>query len=416
MKKVSYILIISILFTYLTFDAFAAVTEVLIKDVPVIAQGKNELPNGCEPTALTMLLNYYGVDVTKFEVAQSLPQGPAPYWKNGKLYAADPQKEFVGNPALQDSYGIYYKPILKAIESYLPDRSIDLSGKNFEDLLTYIDNGQPVMVWATISDAKGVLFPVINTTIWYFEDGTKFQWKGNEHALVLVGYTSDRKTVILNDSWNGKQMRYDYETFKNRWIGMGKQAVAIEKEVIDYAFKDVNSKHWYYEPVKKCKELSLINGYSDGTFQPKKNISAAEFITLVMKTVDIPITPDGSGYWASPYINLATDLEIIHPGQFTDFDAYISRQDCFSILYRVVQNNEVLKSVDQLSAEEYADFSAQFENIDRIRNLDLALYLNKFISGYDVNGHIDFKIDQNITRSEASVLILRIIDSSFRVK
>lgn len=231
MKKICFYLAIVMMFSILPTKSFAS-SEVLIKGVPIIAQKYNELPNGCEPTALTMLLNFYGVDVNKFQVAEALPQGPAPYTKNGKLYAADPQKEFIGNPADHNSYGIYYKPILKAIESYLPGRSIDLSLGTFENLLTYIDNGQPVMVWATMSDG-GKLLPIVRTTVWNIENSTtKFQWLSPEHALVLIGYTSDKKTVILNDPLTGKQMRFDYETFKNRWIGMGKQAVAITEEVI----------------------------------------------------------------------------------------------------------------------------------------------------------------------------------------
>ncbi len=53
-----------------------------INNVPLINQFP-ELPTGCEATALTMLLRYHGVNVSKKDIADTIPREPLPYYKNG---------------------------------------------------------------------------------------------------------------------------------------------------------------------------------------------------------------------------------------------------------------------------------------------------------------------------------------------
>lgn len=72
----------------------------LIADFPVVLQ-MPELPTGCEITAMTMVLNYYGYMVSKEEMAvEYLPTVPANlyYGSDGRLYGPDLNRYFVGNP------------------------------------------------------------------------------------------------------------------------------------------------------------------------------------------------------------------------------------------------------------------------------------------------------------------------------
>lgn len=191
-----------------------------IPNVPVLAQFPT-LPTGCEATATAMLLNWAGVKVSKEEVANSLPRGPLPYAKGKRVYGGNPNKVFVGSPFSSSGYGIFHQPIAQLVNTYLPDRAVDLTGCEFEQLLETVGNGKPILVWATIN-----MMPTYVSHSWYDDKGNRVDWKINEHCLVLVGYNS--QYVILNDPYLGREKAYPIATFQKRWIEMGRQAVTVK--------------------------------------------------------------------------------------------------------------------------------------------------------------------------------------------
>lgn len=195
--------------------------ERIVDKVPIISQFP-ELPTGCEATSIAMLLRWYGLNVSKEEVARALPKGCIPKLKDAKLYGGNPNLEFVGDPFSKAGYGIYHGPVAGTINKYLPDKAEDITGISFEELLRVIEGGRPVIVWATIKMA-----PVRISKVWYDSSGNKVVWRVPEHTVVIVGYTDTH--VIVNDPWSGKRQHYPISTFKDRWQRMGKQAVTIRK-------------------------------------------------------------------------------------------------------------------------------------------------------------------------------------------
>ena len=77
--------------------------EAVLLDVPVVYQWP-EMPNGCEATALTMLLQYYGFAADKLSVAYDyIPRSDFTYtWFS--TYGPDPASAYAGDPAL---FGFY---------------------------------------------------------------------------------------------------------------------------------------------------------------------------------------------------------------------------------------------------------------------------------------------------------------------
>ena len=66
-----------------------------------------ELPTGCEITALTMVLNYYGMEADKVEMATKyLPTQELNlyYGSDGRLYGNDLNQYFIGNPTTENGY------------------------------------------------------------------------------------------------------------------------------------------------------------------------------------------------------------------------------------------------------------------------------------------------------------------------
>lgn len=218
MKKRLFLFLILILL--LTKTIFATEHSSFIEGVPIISQFP-ELPTGCEATALTMLLNFYGLDIDKTEVAHDMPKGELPYWHKGALYGNDPHEIFIGSPFDPHSYGVYHEPILKMITDYFTTGSeINLTGMSFDEVLQNIDKGHPIMAWVTIN-----MVPMKLTTSWRLPDDSSFQWTGNEHVVIIVGYTEN--SIIVNDPYIGKEVAYDEKVFMERWNELGNQAIML---------------------------------------------------------------------------------------------------------------------------------------------------------------------------------------------
>lgn len=183
-----------------------------------------DLPTGCEATCASMVLNYYGVDIT--------PQGFAGSWLeynndfeyiDDKLYGPDPKEFFVGDPFDKYSYGCYAPAIAKAVNdnSVLCDAEV-IYGKTVDQLCTkYIDNDKPLILWVTTSMRESKV-----EASWYLEDDSCFYWKNGEHAMVLVGY--DEIYYFLNDPESGSTVAYRKDVVEKRFAELGRQAVYID--------------------------------------------------------------------------------------------------------------------------------------------------------------------------------------------
>lgn len=175
-----------------------------------------ELPNGCEITAAAIVLNYLGLDVDKVLLAEEYLPVCVPYWE------ADPQVEFMGNPA--DELAFYCLPgaVVTAVNDYLADVGSayvaqDISGASPEELYRWVANGTPVLVWTT----RAFSDPLYNYTF-QLADGS---WPySNSHCLVLTGY--DDETCYLADPMLEVE-EVDRELFGYRYVERGRYAVVI---------------------------------------------------------------------------------------------------------------------------------------------------------------------------------------------
>ena len=151
-------------------------------DVQNILQNP-ELPNGCEITAATIVLNYLGFPVDKVTMAsQYLPQ-QAEYW------ATDPDVAFMGNPAYLLAYYCNPGPVVQAVNAYLDDqgsayRAVDISGTPAEELYDWVAEGAPVVVWTT----RGCTAPTYSTNFMMADGSLPYS---NSHSVVLTGYDSE---------------------------------------------------------------------------------------------------------------------------------------------------------------------------------------------------------------------------------
>ncbi|MDR1532092.1 MAG: C39 family peptidase [Clostridiales bacterium] len=193
-----------------------------IEGVPLVLQ-RPELPNGCEVTSLTMLLNYNGVMADKLELAARIKMDPTPReWKDGRMYWGDPSVGFVGKLLDRDKegFGVYHGPVFDLLAEFYPNSALDLTGCEFEDLLYFLAAGRPVWV---ITNVTGAELPDSEFVTWTAPTG-EIRATYSEHSVLLTGF--DESFVYYNDPL-GESNAAEREDFKAAWTQMGKQAVAL---------------------------------------------------------------------------------------------------------------------------------------------------------------------------------------------
>lgn len=89
---------------------------------------------------------------------------------------------------------------------------------------------------------------------------------------------------------------------------------------VNAAFSDVDDNNRYKQAITTLSALKVINGYDDGSFQPEKEISRAEFTKMVvymlgLDNLNTPITTFNDvalDHWANANIKTAYDLGIVN--------------------------------------------------------------------------------------------------------
>lgn len=199
-----------------------------VQELPVLYQ-KPELPAGCEATAIAMLLQGYGYDLSKEKVAEALPKSTFEV-KDGRTYAAHPNEAYVGDPFSTSGFGVFAKAAAETAQALIDaaggqHRALDCSGAAEETLLQYLDSGVPVCIWATMG-MSGLVY----SGEWYLKDGEtytdeRYIWPGGEHCLVLVGY--NESVVTVHDPLSGVRT-YDRVLFFQRYQEVGQYAMILE--------------------------------------------------------------------------------------------------------------------------------------------------------------------------------------------
>lgn len=187
-----------------------------------------ELPTGCEITALTMALNYYGYGIDKVTMAaQYLPTAAANlyYGADGTLYGSDLNQYFIGDPATEFGYVCGTGAIVTAADSYLSEtgselRAKDMTGTEPEELYEMVSEDIPVVVWVTIGMADRQ--PAQG---WYTENGEYVDWSTNDHGAVLIGYSED--TVTIADPISGLT-EYSRGQFESVFESRGRQCEILQ--------------------------------------------------------------------------------------------------------------------------------------------------------------------------------------------
>ena len=201
-------------------------------NVPLIKQIPS-YPTGCEAASATMLLRFYGYNVSLDQMVAAIPRENL-YKENGRVYGPSIYEKFVGDPRqtytdARPGYGAFSPVITKSLNSVIAGKggkhtAKNISGCSFSTLLSHLNNGRPVIVWAT---AKMQTPKYVNS--WYIKDAsgkeTYFEYPRGTHVMVLSGY--DSNFVYITDPIYGN-VKYSHSSFNDKWVLLGKQAIILD--------------------------------------------------------------------------------------------------------------------------------------------------------------------------------------------
>ena len=178
-----------------------------------------DLPNGCEVTSLSMLMNYYGIKVSKNELAETIQHVDS--FTDGGKYRGNPHQGFVGHMTIANAgWCVYNEPLYNVARKYTSHIE-NITGSDFLSLLKLVSTGHPVMIITTTTFNK-----VNNMQTWDTNTG-KVNVTPSSHACVITGYSKPKKVVYVNNPYVYKNQPVNWKNLQASYNQQGRQALYI---------------------------------------------------------------------------------------------------------------------------------------------------------------------------------------------
>ena len=168
-------------------------------------------------------------------------------------------------------------------------------------------------------------------------------------------------------------------------------------------FTDIPTGHWATSVIKTCYEYGLMNGTSATTFDPTGDLTIAQALVMACRVHEIYATgkstlTNGSP-WYQPYVDYAIAKGIVAAGEFTDFNAKVTRGEMAHIFCNALPASAIPES-------NYVEFIPDVDETTPYANEILTLYESGILTGSDAFG--TFHPNNTISRAEAAAIIARI--------
>ena len=187
-------------------------------DVPLENQ-MPDLPNGCEVTSLSMLMNYYGIKVNKNELAENIQH--VDFFTDGGKYRGNPNQGFVGHMSIANAgWCVYNGPLYNDARKYTTHIE-NITGSDFLSLLKLVSNGHPVLIITTTT------FNRVNDMQTWDTNTGKVNVTPSSHACVLTGYSKPKKVIYVNNPYGYKNQPVNWKNLQASYNQQGRQALYI---------------------------------------------------------------------------------------------------------------------------------------------------------------------------------------------
>ncbi|MFT9848458.1 S-layer homology domain-containing protein [Aneurinibacillus sp. REN35] len=248
-------------------------------------------------------------------------------------------------------------------------------------------------------------------------------WKGTSGSVKAVikrgdsqveeKWTSEKRVSFYNLDYNRTYSLYidnkyiqtfsltHSDTPSSVWLPTVYPPAPSYNPSIAASFSDVQG-HWAQSAIERLASYGVVQGFSDGTFLPRKQVSREEFTVMLVSALKIPVDTGTTGFrdiaathWSAPYIAAAVQNRIVYPneyyGQRFIGQQAITREDAAIMVARALK----------LTPDKEGLF---FSDTDSIKNPGLvgAVVKEGIMSGLP-NGRFDPK--GSLTRAAAAVML-----------
>lgn len=196
--------------------------------IPVPETFQNpDLPQGCEITALTAVLNYYGYEADPLVMANKYLPKEGFFKEHGINYGPDPNVAYAGDPTKESGWFCYAKPIVSAAnlffeEEQIFDQAEDFSGKRRDRIIDEVNKGNPVILWVTLNLEPPRFIPGwVNVAT-----GKQVRIPLNSHCVVLNGFYG--KDLLVMDPLQG-EIKVDSDQFFESYYDLGAYGVKLDR-------------------------------------------------------------------------------------------------------------------------------------------------------------------------------------------
>ena len=188
---------------------------------------------------------------------------------------------------------------------------------------------------------------------------------------------------------------------------------AQESQNVNYSdnlFNDVSGDDWFYESVKYMHDKGVIDGFEDGSFQPQKFVTRAQFAKILVlafelprETSEIPTFSDVDlSDWSYEF---AESAKSYLTGYKSGDDLYFKGNETAQredMAVAIVKAKKIdVNNIDLSILDKFKDKDKMSENL---KSYIAAAVQNNIMEGYG-NGYFGPK--NSLTRAEASTLLYR---------
>ena len=216
--------------------------------------------------------------------------------------------------------------------------------------------------------------------------------------VLLIVFIS--QSIIASGSTNISTAEYRIQPLREQLAQLTDSDIvkAYEK------FSDVPG-HWASTNIGRLRSLGVISGMPDGTFRPDRAINADEYITLVVRALGYKLEQEGT-YWAQVFIDKAIEDNIITADEIADYKSPLVRELAAKILVKAVMLFETAPN-----SNIYNYIRGQIKDYPDINDSEKQYALHAYAMGlFGGNPQGFFNPRSNLTRAEASTIIIRLLD------